>query len=357
MSDDSRMPGLDELRGLAISLVVLSHAGPVIRANGGGELLVLAPAWGVGVDLFFVISGLVVYRSLRALRRQFGPLQAARVFYIRRGMRIVPLAWCIAAILAIWPDIAGPVVTPADVRAAFTFTSNLHWAPCFGGAPGCGTAFAFAPYWSVATEMQFYLVAPFLVLHLPRNGVFVLAVVALFIGVLIDRPWGGELWAFRSEAIAVGLSIGATIETRACPRFFTGVAPIAPGEAALWMALAATFLAVLPAAAQGRATAGLALLCGVIVLRAAGNPASASMLGRFLGWLGGISYAAYLIHLPVLAIGTRALTPFTGVYLAAGACVLVAAAAAWVMTAALGDRLRDLGREWTSSRPGRGASS
>lgn len=142
MEQEARLSGLDELRSLAIGLVVLSHVGPVFAEGGTVAALLFAPAWSVGVDLFFVISGLVVERSLRSLRHERGALEAASAFYVRRAMRIVPLAWCVGAILSIGLIIPGSGVEPADAKAAFAFISNAHWAPCFGGAAGCGNAFA-----------------------------------------------------------------------------------------------------------------------------------------------------------------------------------------------------------------------
>lgn len=348
MEQEARLSGLDELRGLAIGLVVLSHVGPVFGEGGTAAALLFAPAWSVGVDLFFVISGLVVERSLRSLRHERGALEAALAFYVRRAMRIVPLAWCVGTILSIGLIIPGSGIEPEDAKAAFAFISNVHWAPCFGGAAGCGNAFAFAPFWSVAAEVQFYLLAPLLVFLLPRRALVALAGLVLVVGAFTPRPWGGTLWTFRIDAIAVGLAIGAIMGTSSWPRLAEHVRAIGNMEAAFWMSVAAFILAILPPATHGVATAMLALMCGWIVARATLQAGSVTWPGRVLHRLGGISYALYLIHLPVLALYNWSLGHFLGASATATLSIATAIGMSHVLTAVMGDPLRQLGRQWSN---------
>ncbi len=345
---EARLSGLDELRGLAIGLVVLSHVGPVFGEGGTVAALLFAPAWSVGVDLFFVISGLVVERSLRSLRLERGALEAASGFYVRRAMRIVPLAWCVGAILSIGLIIPGSGVEPADAKAAFAFISNAHWAPCFGGATGCGNAFAFGPFWSIAAEMQFYLLAPLLVFLLPRRALVALAGLVLVAGAFTPRPWGGTLWTFRIDAIAVGLASGAIIGTSAWPRLAEHLREIGNMEAAFWMTVGAFMLAILPPATHGVATAALALMCGWILTRATLRNGPVNWLGRILHHLGDISYALYLIHLPVLALFKWSLGQFLGAPTTATLSIAIAIGLSHVLTAAIGAPLRQLGRQWSN---------
>ncbi len=336
------------MRGLAIGLVVLSHVGPVFGDGGTAVALIFAPAWGVGVDLFFVISGLVVARSLGGLRRHRDVLEASMAFYIRRAMRIVPLAWCVAAVLSLGLLFPAAGVLPEDVRAALTFTSNGHWARCFGGGAGCGNPMAFAPFWSVATEMQFYLVAPLLVFLLPRPALLALAGFVLLLGLCLPRPWGGTLWTYRVDAIAVGLAIGAIMETRLWPPLIRRLPPIGQVEAMFSMAVAALMLAILPPATHGVATVALALLCGLIVIRATIGQGGPNPLGRALRRLGGVSYALYLVHLPVLALGEWGFGAAIGSPAAAALSIAAALGLAHGLTVGIGEPLRQLGRQWTT---------
>lgn len=349
MRQEERLPGLDELRGLAIGLVVLSHVGPVFGI-GPASALLLAPAWSVGVDLFFVISGLVVEQSLRGLARERGALEAAAAFYVRRAMRIVPLAWCVAAALSFGLLFQQSGVQPADVRAAFAFLSNLHWAPCFGGSPGCGTVFAFGPFWSIATEMQFYVVAPLLVFTMSPRAIVGLAGLVLLAGMIMVRPWGGTLWTFRLDAIVVGLAIGTMMNTKLGAGLAVKLRAIGNAEATFWMTIAAFMMAILPAAAQSAATAILALLCGWIVLRATRRTDFVNAPGRMLRRLGNISYALYLVHLPVMAACSWLFARIAGVPATVAISIAAAVGLALVLTRQVGDPVRRLGRRWTIHR-------
>ncbi|MFD2051967.1 hypothetical protein ACFSQT_01970 [Mesorhizobium calcicola] len=121
------------------------------------------------------------------------------------------------------------------------------------------------------------------------------------VGAFTLRPWGGTLWTFRIDAIAVGLAIGATMGTSAWPWLAENLLAIGNMETAFWMTVWAFMLAILPPATHGVATAALALTCGWIVTRATLRNGSVNWPGRGLRRLGDISYALYLIHLPVLA--------------------------------------------------------
>lgn len=90
---DARLVNLDLLRGVAALMVCLSHAPFFLGRAGEGASWLAVPALGVGVDLFFAISGFVVALSLRSLNQRSGAFgSAASAFYIRRLGRIIPLA-------------------------------------------------------------------------------------------------------------------------------------------------------------------------------------------------------------------------------------------------------------------------
>ena len=60
---ERRLVALDELRGLAITAVILSHVALVYRDDSTIAFGLAMPALGVGVDLFFVISGFVIFEN------------------------------------------------------------------------------------------------------------------------------------------------------------------------------------------------------------------------------------------------------------------------------------------------------
>jgi exopolysaccharide production protein ExoZ len=173
-----RNQSLDLLRGVAILLVVLVHC--AISANSSiPGLTAFAHEYGErGVQLFFIVSGYTMMLT-------FGgnvDVAAIRSFHIRRAFRIVPLFW--AAILfyllitkgegfKFW---APEGITTGDVLLTFLF---LHWSSvtAFNSVVPGG--------WSIAVEMQFYLLFPLLIFlfRRPNGPILVYAAIAL-VGVI-----------------------------------------------------------------------------------------------------------------------------------------------------------------------------
>lgn len=73
-----RWPALDGVRGLAILLVMVEHT-HLAPFHGGG----------LGVDLFFVLSGFLISGLLLAEFQRSGGLDIRRVYY-RRALRLLP---------------------------------------------------------------------------------------------------------------------------------------------------------------------------------------------------------------------------------------------------------------------------
>lgn len=302
----ARISALDELRGLAILAVVASHIDLVFGPDLAAARVLSVPALGVGVDLFFVISGFAAAENAKQLRREaHGAFwRGAIAFWGRRMLRIGLPAWAviilIAAALAYGISLGE---TADDLKAAAGFYANFYWAPCFDGAAGCGAPAAISHFWSLASEMQFYLAAPLLI-ALSSKLTALVCMTTLAAGALSERPWGGFWWAFRLDGLAVGvlLSLGLT---RRWPL---------PGYgktiAAFWLAAASILARVFGALASGPAIAVVAAIFGFVVASAVQqrpNPQERSVLQG----LGELSFSIYLVHLPIMsgtheALGDRA---------------------------------------------------
>src|SRR5215203_3365071 len=148
-------PDVEGLRGAAILLVVLFHAG--VPALAGGS---------VGVDVFFVLSGFFITGLLARELDETGTI-ALGDFWARRGLRLLPpLLLVLVATLALATWLWAPIDRAAvatSARAAALSTNNLELARdavnYFGrtGDPLLHT-------WSLAVEEQFYFVWPLLLL-------------------------------------------------------------------------------------------------------------------------------------------------------------------------------------------------
>ncbi len=130
---------LQALRAAACLLVVVFHATDGTWANGAA-----------GVDLFFVISGLVMGLSSTALA---GRADGWQVFAARRLQRLVPLYWSLtAAKLAI--GIAIPATLAATRPGAWNIVASFLFIPSRDGAdlirPVLGVG------WTLQFEMLFY---------------------------------------------------------------------------------------------------------------------------------------------------------------------------------------------------------
>src|SRR5260221_4943518 len=149
-------PFLDGLRALSILGVVWHHA-------GGTRLLAGPLSRGYhGVSLFFVISGFLITTLLLRERKRTQGI-SLRKFYLRRALRIFPLYYAVLALYVVMV-----VYIERGSRAGVEFIQNLpffatytsNWFVKLGADR---TIFYFA--WSLATEEQFYLVWPWIVLH------------------------------------------------------------------------------------------------------------------------------------------------------------------------------------------------
>ncbi|MEO8336938.1 MAG: acyltransferase, partial [bacterium] len=147
-------PDIEGLRGVAILLVVLFHAG-VSRLSGGF----------VGVDVFFVLSGFFI-TGLLVRDIEHGGVNLTE-FYARRALRLMPalLVVLFATLgLVMWlyaPIDRAPIADTA--RSVALYSGNIDFARgavdyfSSGENPLLHT-------WSLAVEQQFYIVWPLLLL-------------------------------------------------------------------------------------------------------------------------------------------------------------------------------------------------
>ena len=167
-----RLHGLDTLRALAVTLVVLHHYTLFVSNDDHTFGWVGRIGW-VGVDLFFALSGYLIGNQIFAAMRSGAGL-SMKNFYARRLLRTLPNYFVILAIYFLWPAF-GEGAPLAPLWRYLSFTQNL------GLEPGTG----FSHSWSLAIEEQFYLLLPALAmlgaalrLRIPAAWIAVALVVA-----------------------------------------------------------------------------------------------------------------------------------------------------------------------------------
>jgi peptidoglycan/LPS O-acetylase OafA/YrhL len=360
-------PGIDLLRALAAALVLVYH---VIRLSPWAHLpesevpWVFANGW-IGVDLFLTISGFVIAATALAGVEREG-LAFRAPFARRRIARIVPLylVTTVAFLVLVRPQflVQPPGELLRHVGSHLLFVHNLshHTHGSING-----------PNWSVALEMQFYLLMWWIAPALARIGPARLLVGSFAIAALWRT---GVALALVPEAPPIVRFIYATQLPGVIDQFALGIALamvlrdpgsavarwLAPGwrHCAAWLALAGALL-TLAAWWEGEGDylqsawmivtwrpllgAGFAaLLAAAITFPAAGSAALAP-----LRYLGQISYGVYLWHMLVILVVIRDIPNLQGLRLlsyVALASLLLAALSWHLMEKPALDAVKSRGR-------------
>ncbi|MGW3029969.1 acyltransferase family protein [Streptomyces sp. NPDC001178] len=310
----SHVPGLDGLRGLAALYVVLFHcwllAFPGFPRNSGPLWLGWLMYGRLAVVFFLVLSGFSL--ALSPARNGWQQGGVAR-FLRRRAWRILPPYW---AALVLSVAVAHFVVRashhgPPDYRTVAVYglmLQDLFTARTPNGA-----------FWSIAVEVELYLLFPLLLFVRRRLGAVALVggVTLLVVagGALAEgaSPVEGDNWlapnlvpVFVAGLVGAGVVV-AREKVRRMPWHWLAASAVVPVMAlvavkgSVWTVHHYFWvdLAVAPAMAM--------FLAGI----ATGRPAFLLRLlaTRPMRGLGNFSYSLYLIHLPIVMVVVRKIAP------------------------------------------------
>ena len=144
-----KYPSLNGLRGVSILMVVVSHLR--FSWNPWYHIVFNGP---LGVGMFFVISGFLITTLCLKEIRQEGRL-SLRAFYIRRGLRILPVAYLYIFIVFLLDKLFHLHLPYFQYLAALFYMMNFSYFIRNGSTVEMGH------FWSLATEEQFYIIFPF----------------------------------------------------------------------------------------------------------------------------------------------------------------------------------------------------
>nr|WP_281428293.1 acyltransferase family protein [Actinoplanes hulinensis] len=301
-------PDIEGMRAIAVTLVVLSHAG--LSGLAGGY---------VGVDVFFVISGFLITTLLLKELTRTGRISLA-TFYARRATRLLPASTVVllVTVTASWLWMPATRFKSIAADAIYATFYGINWRLANEGVQYLNADAEPSPlqhFWSLAVEEQFYLVWPLLLLIFAlawgkrRTPVIVtlVLVVAASLTVSITQTASSAPWAyFGAHTRAWELAVGALIAVGAAR--LAGL-PRALAAALTWAGLAAVLVAAFlydeETPFPGSAAALPVLGAAAIIAGGCAAPrgGAVALLGTWpFQQIGKYSYSWYLWHWPVLMI-------------------------------------------------------
>jgi peptidoglycan/LPS O-acetylase OafA/YrhL len=311
------VPALDGVRGLAILAVMAFHFTLRMPDVTFGDRLthrVLGAGW-AGVDLFFVLSGLLITTVLLDAK---GAPHYYRTFYGRRALRIFPLYYGFLAAYFLLVVRQGTTGNDHYLwhEQGWWWSYLDNWWLAFVRRTEPPNYLWTGPFWSLAVEEQFYLVWPTLVLLFTRRRLAVLCG-AIIIGAPLFRLWlqahhaapiaSYALTPARLDSLAVGALLAIVLADHRLAhvgsRIFIGLGVMA---AAMTVAVFhAHGLWTYGGWEEGPGYTVIAIAWGGLVAAGAtaarGTIAARVLGGRWLRALGKYSYAMYVFHVPIWA--------------------------------------------------------
>jgi peptidoglycan/LPS O-acetylase OafA/YrhL len=314
-----RNPHLDILRALAVVMVILSHE-PVAPAGTmsviAAPLAVFHQYGGLGVDLFFVLSGFLVSGLLFREHYATGSTRIGR-FLIRRGFKIYPAFYVFIFTTALIRFQRGDTTfTRFDVLGEALFVQN--YGPHL-----------WSHTWSLAVEEHFYLLLAGLVLLLQRRSggdpfrriplIFAITTTCVLVARAITFrlvPYSGYTHHFPTHLQLDALFFGVVLSYfyHSTPRF---VKAVQEHTGALYFVSAICLVAAqaLPGAlgyVVGHALTYVGF--GALVIAAVATPTS-TVFARWIrpvAAVGEQSYSIYLWHTAVYVFGLILVTKLLG---------------------------------------------
>jgi peptidoglycan/LPS O-acetylase OafA/YrhL len=321
------IPGLDGLRALAVTAVLLYHAN-----------LPWIPAGFLGVDVFFVISGYLITSLLLTESRKTGKVNFRRFWY-RRVRRLLPALFLMIGVVAFYTVVFLPNEASklrGDLISSIFYVNNwwqiFHHQSYFAAA---GRPPMLQHLWSLAVEEQFYLFWPMLFIL----GMFLFQrkrsrmLIAIGVGIVVStllmailyNPLGDPSRVYygtdtRASTLLVGVALAFVwspwrlqAKVGRGARFVLDAIGIGALAGLVWIVLNVNEFQ--PGLYRGGFLV-VAILAAVVIAVAV-HPVG-GLLNSFLSlpvliWIGKRSYGIYLWHWPVYMVTRPTLdVPLTG---------------------------------------------
>jgi len=197
------LPSLNGLRGISIILVVMSHL-----PKYDNDIYLKIFNGHLGVNIFFCLSGFLI-TTLCIKEKELSGTISLKLFYIRRALRIFPVAYLYLAVLFLINSIFHLDIAKFQFVAAMFYLTNLSYFRSHNFTWFTGH------YWSLAVEEQFYLIFPFILKKSSNTFYYVLIFIVFILPVFcalqefFPRINNSVLYAFthyfiKFQSISVG---------------------------------------------------------------------------------------------------------------------------------------------------------
>jgi peptidoglycan/LPS O-acetylase OafA/YrhL len=332
----TRIQEFDGLRAFAVLIVIADHYAPVRNFAYGAP----ARLGGLGVDVFFVLSGYLITTILLGLRTADRPYQT---FYARRFLRILPpyflllvLVYGIATLLRepivgstflgqvlflrsfkgtgavlerLWSVLSGVTPIPGVLHKVVSGPSlrDYPWLPMTG---------SLGPTWSLSVEEWFYLLWAPVVLIFRRRTILIIAASVGVMGFCLRWLAAGRTDFLSSVDILVtGAALALWIEHRTVvSASFRRRCDYAIGISATGSFVLLVVLSLMHRDVISRTLIEVFVFGGLAwIIHNAGrsHPICTALRFKPFVYIGTISYMVYLIHLPIYFVVRSALNGVT----------------------------------------------
>jgi peptidoglycan/LPS O-acetylase OafA/YrhL len=305
-------PALDGVRGVSILVVLFEHGYLFLYGRGGF----------LGVDIFFVLSGLLI-TALLAQEWQEKNSISFKKFYTRRALRLLPALFALVIFttiqILVFPPEVGRLPVFRHLLGVLFYVEN--WV---GGYTVIGHT------WSLSIEEQFYIVWPlvlFLLLKLglsPRKILLILFAVISLVAVHRARLFYQRYGVFttpydlrfhfdfrlytgtdtRCDSLLVGCAAGILISWQMIPNsaWLLKILRIIAFISCVVMGLAIIFVPVYWSYLYYGGFTLIAIAIAsilVLLMLSPGALISRVLQWPLLTWFGRLSYSLYLWHVTV----------------------------------------------------------
>ena len=294
----ARLPGLDWIRGIAATWVLLYHVDITLQKAKYFSLQPLSTFTSVGyrgVELFFLLSGFVMARTYDAQVDK--AWTGAISFAVRRALRILP-AYIVLFVplfaLAAWKGLGAPPNVPVD---GWLFLSNLLLLP-----RDDLTTYIPVSAWTLTHELMFYVL--FVVAFLSWRAF--LCLLTAWVAVCLGLAVAGvhvDGWRMVTSGLNAYFLLGVLCSRLALPsaRSWDAVLPLL---AVVLLGLAISLEGGLFGSSRTVTYTMQAAYAGAFFFTvwsfASERLRLPPLLGRAADFLGRVSYGIYLVNYPVV---------------------------------------------------------